>query len=125
MNWSMVKDALQFATRMPSGFAILVGTAMVSWALWGHFSGFARADEIDQINHAAGELKKEVAKVKDDVQDGRIEALEGQLFQAKVQQCEAPPGDVRKLYAARVAALLSKYRELTDKAIDLPRCQEL
>lgn len=123
MNWQLAKEFGNWAREKPAAATVFVMIVLAGWAVYAHFD-HAKADEVTAVKQEVAELKGDVKAVKDDVKEGRIEALEAQLFDAKVQQCAAN-GELKPLYAERVAKLLSDFRSLTTKAVDLPDCSEL
>lgn len=123
--------AWQIAKTAPSGATILVLVAGGIWLAYTHNFSHAKADEVKTVKEDVAAVKQDVAAVKDDVSDlqtevkaGRVEALEGQLFAAKVEQCKAQ-GNEKELYAQRVSTLQARYRTLTSVSFSLPECAEL
>lgn len=111
------KDLVEVAKTWPGPAAMVASMILGLWVAWGHFGGYARADEVR-------DLRRDVESIQQQVKDGRVETLEGQLFDARVAQCKAD-GELRKVYANRVSKLQARYIGLTGHSYTLPECNEL
>lgn len=125
-----LKGMVEWAKQWPTPATILVIAALFWWLAWGTFTneGFARAEDVNnlerEVSSEVEKLKEDVSDLQDQVKDGRVETLEGYLFEAKLEQCKAT-GGARQLYAARVARLQATYLDLIGKPFPLPTCDEL
>jgi dihydroxyacetone kinase len=125
MNWAATKEILNFARKMPAGATVLYMIAVTVFLAWAHFYGHAKSDELAKVKKDIVSLQDDVSTIKDDGQKARREQLEGQMFQARVDQCKALNDELKRLYASRVASLEVKYIEAGGKDYRLPTCADL
>ena len=118
MNWTATKDLVQLAKQWPTPATIVVMLGLILFCGWAFRGGFARGADLIALESTVSALIK-------DVKAGRLDNLEGQLFQARVDQCRADSDELKELYAKRVTSLLTDYREAGGGDLNLPRCDDL
>lgn len=89
----------------------------VAWACgWiPGMSGFAFAQDIDDVKHEIKELTEEL-------RTQRVEYLEERILAAYAQQCSAGTQDLREIHQRRLTRLLRHYQDVTDYTYPLQAC---
>lgn len=118
MNWTATKDLVQLAKQWPTPATIVAMLALFIFCGWALRGGFARGADLTALESTVSALSK-------DVKAGRLDNLEGQLFQARVDQCRADSDELKELYAKRVTSLLTDYQEAGGGRLSLPNCSDI
>lgn len=88
--------------------------AFCAWAAGGFsafgLDGFARAEDVQSLRQ--------------EVRETRLTALESQLFELRLKQCQAE-GALRVALSEQLAKLNRDYHELTGTNYQLPSCEDL
>lgn len=95
-----------------NGFIAIVMTIHIAWAcgFLPGFSGFALADDIQEMRHEARDLKRVI--------------LEKEIFETRNKHCTADAVQ-KPFYYARLVDLVRQYRQLVGEAYSIPSCEEL
>lgn len=136
----LFKALLEFAAKGTAAWRIslTLGLALfIAWAsgLLPHRlgGGFAYADDAekvhDELRVQIGGIKTGLVALETKIDKAEQDRLEAEIFTKRIEQCQAPEGDLKVLYAGRVAELVGKWRAITGQPTADPptlvQCREL
>jgi len=121
----MIDLVVTFLTKHGASSGALVGLLILGAYVFGEvpgFAGFARADEVEANNRS---ISAQVAMVQQEISDSRVERIEDELLQLRLQHCHAKTDEARQLYWQRISSLATVYAKLTGHTYSVPDCANL